>query len=244
VPNTKNKPSNSKSTNSDVASKEKKRDFGFWFSVISLALSIITFGLTRYEVWDQKQEKTQRAEYLSYRLGVYIGIYLAESQFEGDSETQQATVLAAIESLKNAPSLSNELELGVEIPSSPDAQQSTALYLNLQARIADYHGTRAETAYILGTDIGQFIGSLTPQVSSIHFRGASDSSIMNISPNDSEFFSSRINEYLHTLGFTIQFYPDYTSALYTHTQLLDIDQALVDAWDPVKGRWDKSIKYP
>ena len=205
-------------------------------SLASLAVSIAALSLTRRDVWNANRARRERAEYLSYRLGVDLGIYTGASQYEGMPSLAFRVTLARDSFRTSLRAIGGDLGLAIEIPESLNTASARAEVLRIKMRIRDTCGQRSVESYALGADLGQAIGMLLPW--KVDAEAGHSSPTMPGATFDQVAELTRIvNKQLGILGFPQRVQLDDKVGARSFDRLNELDRALIGAWDPREGRW-------
>ena len=184
---------------------------------------------------DADRATRERAEYLSYKLGMDVGMYAGGSRYKGERSLAPKVAAARDRAMVRFDGIKDDLGLGKEVPESFSKRDLELIKMS----IYDTYGQRAFDSYVLGVNLGIAEGALLPWWA--HGKAASSSSTVPAATLDQVDKSAEIvNKQLGILGFPqrIQLHDQSGASLYDGFNQLD--GALIDAWDSQAGRWRRS----
>jgi len=212
--------------------RRRRVNWSLVIAILSLVVSALTFFWTRNDISNANRAKRERAEYLSYRLGVDVGLCAGGAQYEGVPSLAPATALARDCFRTSLKAIGGDLGLDLEIPESLDK----IAIERIKMRIHDTCGKRAVDSYVLGVDLGLAEGVLLP------WAGAANAAHSSPTAWGATFSqvvepTKLANRQLEILGFQQRLQLDNKSGASSFDRLNELDRALRSAWDSRAGRW-------
>ncbi len=218
---------------------------GLLISALALAVLSGTLAFTLYEAREATRAKWEEADYLSYRLGVDLGLYKVGCP-DKDVPSPALPVAHPDYWLRNTVQARAEtLGLDLEIPDPLPLDRKLMHRLIMQAHmlVRDSGGQRAVDHYVLGVNIGQAQGYLAPSIrpAEVEAREASDPPVdLPVPQEHSKALAAlitHINEQLGKLGFQHRVELDQQSAVTSYDRLNDLDRTIIGDYDPRDRRW-------
>ncbi len=201
-------------------------------SGLSLLVSGAALYLTRQDARNANRARRERAEYLSYRLGVDVGLCAGGSQYQGVPSLAPSAALARDCFRTSLKAIGGDLGLGIGIPESLDK----IAIERIKMRIHDTCGQRAVDSFALGVDLGLAEGELLPWAVADKTTHSPPPMLEATSVHLAEL-TRLVNKQLEILGFQQRVQMDDQSGATSFDRLNKLDEMLVTAWDDGAGRW-------
>jgi len=206
-------------------------------SATAAETSANTAAATLKDVRDAERAKRERAEYLSYKVGLDLGLHRELGRYVEHPSLGSRALYRRHLTMATASVRAEALGLGIDMQSSADSTSVDDLIRQVKMLVRDLCGEDAHQAYVLGVNVGQAEGILWP------WSGGSKAMPLGTAPDDE--LTEKVdtsNAQLKLLGFEqrIELPVDLSRTSYEH--LNELDRSLTEAWKLEEGRWRRETQ--